>query len=130
MKELEQKLPSERETKLAVILDLLLSHLKDKVESLSTCKNQARMEEFVVAQMRIFETRIFPVHKLSLMQYLPVYVMSLYRLNEGCTVLGEKFLTFLIHKAFNFVGKEHMSVRQQGWNYLATLLSRQSGVLK
>ena len=130
MKELEQKLPSDKETKMAVILDMLLSHLKEKIVVLSTCKNQARMDEFIYAQMRIFETRIFPIHKLNFMQYLPLYIISLAQVNEGCTVFGEKFISFLIHKAFNFVSKEHMSVRQQSWNYLSTFISRQNGILK
>lgn len=62
--------------------------------------------------MKIFETKIFPIHKLNFMQYFPLYIVSLSHLNDRCTIFGEKFLTFLIQKAFNFLSKEHLSVRQ------------------
>jgi hypothetical protein len=45
------------------------------------------------------------------MQYLPLYIISLSSLNEKCTIFGEKFMTFLIQKAFNLLTKEHLSVR-------------------
>ena len=74
--------------------------------------------------MKIFETKIFPIHKLSYMQYLPLYVISLSSMNDKLTVFTEKYLSFLIFKSFNMIDKEHLSTRQQAWNYLASLLAR------
>ena len=53
--------------------------------------------------MKIFETKIFPVHKLNFMQYLPLYVISLTKENDKCRLFSEKLLSFLIFKAFNCV---------------------------
>ena len=74
--------------------------------------------------MKIFEGKIFPIHKLNFMQYLPLYIISLSKLDEKCTTFAEKFLTFLVYKSFNMLAKEHLSIRQQSWNYLASFISR------
>lgn len=62
--------------------------------------------------MKIFESKIFPIHKLNFMQYLPLYVISLSSMNEKLSVFAEKYLSFLIFKAFNMIEKEHLSNRQ------------------
>lgn len=61
--------------------------------------------------MKIFEEKIFPIHKLNFMQYLPLHVMSLSQDNEKCRIFAEKMLSFLLFKSFNCVKKEHLSVR-------------------
>jgi len=58
-------------------------------------------EEFVDSLLRIFETKIFPTHKLNFMQYFPFYIMSLSKINDKCRLFTEKLLSFLIVKAFN-----------------------------
>jgi hypothetical protein len=80
--------------------------------------------------LKIFETKIFPIHKLSFMQYLPIFIISLSHMSDYCKIFAEKFLSFLIFKAFNIGSKEHLSVRQQSWNYLSSLLSRQNTIIK
>ena len=61
--------------------------------------------------MKIFETKIFPIHKLNFLQYFPLYIISLSVKYEKLIVFTEKFLSFLIFKAFNIVSKEHLSTR-------------------
>ena len=78
--------------------------------------------------MKIFENKIFPTHKVNFMQYLPFYIMSLTAINERCKLFTEKFLSFLIVKAFNCLQKEHLSVRMQAWNYLSSLISREDNL--
>jgi len=90
----------------------------------------SNLDEFIDCQMKIFENKIFPIHKLNFMQYLPLYIISLSSLNDKCTIFGEKFLTFLVQKSFNYLNNEHLSVRQQSWNYLSSLLSRQNSIIK
>ena len=130
-KELSLKLPSEKETKMAILFDLLLSFIYDRVIQIDQGPDQSphKFDEFIESLMKIFETKIFPIHKLNYLQYLPVYVISFFSVNEKLRIFAEKFLSFLIFKAMTIMDKEHLSTRQQAWNYLASLLARQNGIL-
>lgn len=85
----------------------------------------------MIMLLRIFETRIFPLHKVNFMQYLPLYVISLGSessdpdVQARCKSFSERLLSFFIFNAFNFHGKKNpLAVRQHSWNYLASLLCR------
>lgn len=88
--------------------------------------------------LKIFETKIFPVHKVNFMQYIPLFVISLTKdsqdaeTTEKCKIFSEKLISFLIFKAFPQNGwrSEHLNVRQHAWNYLASLLSRESEIVR
>eukprot|EP00347_Sterkiella_histriomuscorum_P009398 403341366 len=130
IKELQMKLPTDKETKMSILFEMLLSYIFDRVKGINEQNNQSNnFDEFIESMMKIFESKIFPIHKLSYMQYLPLYVISLSSMNEKLTVFTEKYLSFLIFKSFNMIDKEHLSTRQQAWNYLASLLARQNNIL-
>jgi len=65
-------------------------------------------DPFIELLLKIFESKIFPLHKVNFMQFLPLYVIGLSNdLNddpialEKCRVFAEKLLSFLLCKAFN-----------------------------
>lgn len=130
LKELSIKIPSDKEAKMGILFDLLLEYIADRVRFIETKADKKQAEEFVEMMLKIFENKIFPIHKLSFMQYLPIFIISLSQISEHCKIFGEKFLSFLIFKAFNIGSKEHLSIRQQSWNYLSSLLSRQNLIIK
>jgi hypothetical protein len=124
-KELSMKLPNEKETKMAILFDMLLSYIHERVKQINEkADSQNGFDEFIESMMKIFESKIFPIHKLNFMQYLPLYVISLSSLNDRLTLFTEKYLSFLIFKALNIIDKEHLSTRQQALNYLVSLLAR------
>ncbi len=70
--------------------------------------------------LRIFEKKIFPVPKTTFVQYLMLYISSL---GPASKVFTQKFLTFFILKSMNCLQKEHLSVRQQAMNFLASFMA-------
>lgn len=121
LRELALKTPTHSENKMGLLFDLLLSYLKERME---TADN-----DFVTLMLSIFERKLFPLHKVNFMQYLPLFVMS--HGNDHARIFSEKLLSFLIHKVFNPEKKqEHLSVRQHAWNYLASLLARENGIIR
>lgn len=56
--------------------------------------------------MKVFETKIFPIHKLNFMQYLSINIIGYGKQSDQanvqakCKVFAEKLLSFLIFKAF------------------------------
>lgn len=83
-KELSLRLPSEKETKMAILFDLLLSYISERVKQIneSSNKNEDKFNEFIECMMKIFETKIFPIHKLNYLQHLPIYVISYFKVND------------------------------------------------
>jgi hypothetical protein len=85
LKELSIKIPSDKETKLGLLFDLLLDYIHGRIDqmqakSIGSGGNRYASngdDEFVEMLLNIFETKIFPIHKLNLMQYLPFYIVTL-----------------------------------------------------
>jgi hypothetical protein len=101
LKELSVKIPTEKETKMSILFDLLLDYVNERVKAIETKGDSKQAGEFVDMMLKIFEHKIFPVHKLSFMQYLPIYLISLSTNSEYCRIFAEKFLSILIFKSFN-----------------------------
>lgn len=121
IRELTLKTPSHSESKMGLLFDLLLGYLKDRMATAD--------HDFVTLMLSIFERKLLPLHKVNFMQYLPLFVMS--HGNDQARIFTEKLLSLLIHKIFNPQRKpEHLSVRQHAWNYLASLLARENGIIK
>ena len=91
LRELSLKTPSHSETKMGLLFDLLLDYLKERMAAADS--------DFVTLLLSIFERKLFPLHKVNFMQYLPLFVMS--HDNEPSRIFSEKLLSFLIHKVFN-----------------------------
>ena len=115
LKELSVKLPSEKETKMSLLFDLILEYVIDRVNKITNITDEneqnSNFDEFIESLMKIFEQKIFPVHKLNLMQYLPLYIISLSSNYDKFRIFTEKFVSFLIFKSFNLITKEHLSLR-------------------
>ena len=67
LKELSVKIPTEKETKMSILFDLLLEYVNERVRTIESKGDSRQAEEFVEMMMKIFENKIFPVHKLSFM---------------------------------------------------------------
>jgi len=86
--------------------------------------------------LKIFQERIFPLHKANFMQYLPLFVIALGsetedpKVAERCKNFSERLISFFIFRAFNIFEKYHLSVRQHAWNYLVSLISREQDIIK
>ena len=97
-------------------------------------KSSESDEQFIDLLLKIFENKIFPIYKINFMQYLPLYVIGLTNESEvasiKCKVFAEKLISFLILKAFNVQQQEHLNIRQYAWNYLASLVSRENGIIR
>ena len=52
---------------MGLLFDLLLEYILLKTTSAITEKDQAKFDEFIEILMKIFENKIFPVHKLNFM---------------------------------------------------------------
>lgn len=61
---------------------------------------------FIELLFKIFEKKIFPLHKVNFMQYLPLFVIGLTkeqnnpRCVEQARLFTEKLLSFCIYKIF------------------------------
>ena len=123
-------------------MDKLLEYVKERISApKKESDKDATQDSFMELLLKIFESKIFPLHKVNFMQYLPLYVIGLsnemsensYGL-EKCRVFAEKLLSFLLCKAFNknpaSFKREHLSVRQHAFNFLASILSRENDILK
>ena len=129
--DLNNHIPNDKEVKMGILFDLLLTYIKER-----TLKPQ-KDDEIIEMLLKIFETKIFPLHKVNFMQYLPIYIIALSQeakdaeSTSRCATFTEKLLSFLIIQAVNKSGRrEHLSMRQHAWNYLASLLSRECNILK
>ena len=140
LKELHLKMPNEKETKFGLLFDRVLEYVRERM---STTKEELdpSSDPFIELLLKIFESKIFPLHKVNFMQYLPLYVISLKKelsesplAQEKCRIFAEKLLSFLLCKAFNknpcSQKREHLSVRQLAINYLASLLSRENEIIR
>ena len=67
LKELSVKIPSDKETKMGILFDLLLEYIMERVKVMEKQQDSKKSEEFIDMMLKIFETKIFPVHKLSFM---------------------------------------------------------------
>ena len=56
---------------MGVLIEMLFDYIREKIVSRS---NDDQFEDVL---LKIFETKIFPVHKINFMQYLPIYVIAL-----------------------------------------------------
>ncbi|CDW86819.1 UNKNOWN [Stylonychia lemnae] len=134
LKELSVKIPSDKETKMGILFDLVLEYVSERVKCIMEITDEKEQsnnfDEFIESLMKIFEQKIFTVHKLNFMQYFPLYIISLSSQHEKFRIFTEKFLSFLLFKSFNLITKEHLNLRQQSWNYLSSLLARQNGIIK
>lgn len=120
---------------MGILFDKLLEYVKERI-----FKNDVETEDsnFNELLLKIFEEKIFPLHKVNFMQYLPFYVMCLIKETEDekiidkCRMFSERFLSFLVLKAFDQKGqhREHLSIRQHAWNYVVSLISRECSILK
>jgi acyl-CoA synthetase (NDP forming) len=64
---------------MGVLFEQLLEYIRERVLATvgaSDDKNSLD-DQFVDLLLKIFETKIFPIHKVNFMQYLPLYVISL-----------------------------------------------------
>lgn len=112
---------------MGILFDIFLDYIKKRVET----QSEKTQYDFVDSLMKIFEVKIFPIHKLNFMQYVPFYIMTLESSkNTISKIFAEKLMSFLIVKTFNCLQREHLSIRQQAWNYLASLVSKQNSILK
>jgi hypothetical protein len=118
------KIPTEKEMRVGILFDQLLDFIARRLES------PEQGGEFVDVLIRVFESKIFPIHKLNFMQHLPLAIIAVSRSNPKASMFTEKLITLLIFKAFNCNQREHLTVRQQSWNFLASLLARQNSILK
>jgi hypothetical protein len=100
------RVPSERETKMGILFDMLLGYVKERINAPLKDNDKPQEDSFVDLLLKVIETKIFPIHKLNFMQYLPVYVIGLgsEASNEDakikCKLFGEKLLSFLLFKSF------------------------------
>ena len=74
LKELYLKVPNEREIKMGILIEMLFEYVKERM---SSNEEKSQNGPFVDTLMKIFETKIFPVHKINFLQYLPLYVIAL-----------------------------------------------------
>lgn len=77
LKEISVRVPNEKQTKIGILFDLLLDYILMRSQEKVVSKDQSNFEEFIDTLMKIFENKIFPIHKLNFMQYLPLYVITL-----------------------------------------------------
>jgi hypothetical protein len=90
-------------------MDRLLEFIREKIcANPSDPKKDPAEDSFIELLLKIFESKIFPLHKVNFVQYIPLYVISLsselkdndYAV-EKCKIFTEKLLSFLLCKAFN-----------------------------
>ena len=92
------KVQNEKEIKMGILFDQLLEYIKKRVET----QQEKSQSEFVDSLMKIFEQKIFPIHKLNFMQYVPFCIMTLESsINTVSKSFAEKLMSFLIVKTFN-----------------------------
>jgi RNA polymerase I specific transcription initiation factor RRN3 len=142
MKELHLKVLNEKEIKLGLLMDRLLEYVKERISAVKKDDDKdASQDPFIELLLKIFESKIFPLHKVNFMQFLPLYVIGLtnelsdnFYGQEKCRIFAEKLLSFLLCKAFNknpsSSKREHISVRQHALNFLANILSRENEIIK
>ena len=65
--------------KMGLLFDRLLDYIKERMLTpVSASDHKSPLDDqFGDLLLKIFETKIFPVHKVNFMQYIPVYVISL-----------------------------------------------------
>ena len=65
--------------KMGLLFDRLLDYIKERMLTPISVSDDKSTEEdqFGDLVLKIFENKIFPVHKVNFMQYIPLYVISL-----------------------------------------------------
>ena len=135
LKELSLKIPSDKETKMGLLFQQLLDYVRERM---TDTRSEIDDTSFIELLFKIFEKKIFPLHKVNFMQYLPLFVIGLTkeqdnpRCVEQARLFTEKLLSFCIYKIFqvSYIHHEHLSIRQHAWNYLSSLISRENSVIK
>lgn len=134
LKELSLKVPTEKECKMGILFEKLLEYIKERMKAPRV--DDEETDQFMVLLLKIFQERIFPLHKANFMQYLPLYVIALgndsndTNVTQRCKEFTERLISFFIYRAFNVHERFHLSVRQQAWNYLVSLISRESKIIR
>jgi len=139
LKELHLKVPNEKEVKMGLLFDMLMTYVKERLSAPLKENEKAADDQFIELLLKVLETKIFPIHKLNFMQYLPIFVMGFGKLNDEpniqakCKVFTEKLLSFLIFKAFKPTVNqqlEPLGVRMHAINFLASLLAKENDAIK
>lgn len=76
LKELHLKVGNEKEIKMGVLFDMLVNYVKERISEPVKENEKASDDQFVDLLLKILETKIFPIHKLNFMQYLPIYLIG------------------------------------------------------
>jgi len=106
LKELYLKVANEKEIKMGVLFDMLAKYVLDRISQPLKENEKASDDSFIDLLLKVFEIKIFPIHKLNFMQYLCIYIIGYAKQSEKphaqvkCKVFAEKLLSFLIFKAF------------------------------
>ena len=71
---------------MGILFETLMTYVREriikaKLTEIEGVQQQSSEEnngqQFMELLLRIFETKIFPIHKVNFMQYLPIYVMAI-----------------------------------------------------
>jgi hypothetical protein len=106
LKELHLKVANEKEIKMGVLFDMLAKYVLDRIGQPLKENEKASDDSFIDLLLKVFEIKIFPIHKLNFMQYLSIYIIGYGKQSDQenvqakCKVFAEKLLSFLIFKAF------------------------------
>jgi hypothetical protein len=72
----------EKEIKIDILLNQTLDYIQERLVN-STSRKEDQLADVL---LKIFETKIFAIHKLNFIQYLPLFIISMTKTNEKCKV--------------------------------------------